>query len=149
MKSLRYNIKTSEMKHIRNEIIEKIETYYKERDSMFEEDECYLFSSIPLENLIVERTDEDYFIIQGSYDEDGIPEYGQYLSRTSMFCFVEEWMFSSEKIKELIIMYNLIMNSFGWTDYEYDIVATVIVNYINFVKEKVEEGNLNTIPIAI
>jgi hypothetical protein len=149
MKSLRYNIKVEDMKMIRNEVISNIENYYAERDSLFEDDECYLFSEIPLENLIADREDDEYFLIKGSYDEEGIPEYGNYISRRNMFSFVEEWMYSGEKIKELVIMFYLIKTSLGWSDYEFDVTSVMILNYINFVREKVDEGNINTIPIAI
>ena len=149
MKSLRYNIKMQDMKMIRDDIISNIESYYAERDSLFDDDQCYLFSEIPLESLITTREDGKYFLIQGSYDEDGIPEYGNYISRRSMFSFVEEWMYSSEKIKELVIMFYIIKTSFGWSDYEFDVTSVMILNYINFVRERVEEGNVNTIPVAI
>ena len=149
MKSLRYNIKTQEMKMIRNEIISNIESYYAERDSLFEDDQCYLFSEIGLSDLTVSREDDDYFLIKGSYDDDGIPEYGNYISKKNMFYFVEEWMHSGDKTKELIVMFHIIKNSFGWSDYEFDVTSVIILNYINFVREKVEEGCINTIPIAI
>ena len=97
MKSLRYNIKNmQDMKMIRDEIISNIESYYAERDSLFDDDQCYLFFEIPLESLITTREDGKYFLIQGSYDEDGIPEYGNYCFKKKYVFFVEEWMYSGD-----------------------------------------------------
>ena len=150
MKSLKYNIKINDMKHLRNQIITNIERYYLERDHMScDPSECYLFEDVSQEGLIVQRDDEDYFLIKGSYDDELNPEYGYYLSRTNMFSLIENWMLQEGKQKDLIIMYNIASNSLGWIDFEWELELAITLNYINFVREKVDDGILNALPIPI